>query len=46
VGTQQPREYRLEGRRLHLSTPHGPLPPLLPHGGKPGRQVLVWEKIE
>lgn len=43
LGTEQVREYRLEGRRLHLTTLPGPIPGL---PGKNGRSHLVWEKIE
>jgi hypothetical protein len=41
--TEQVREFKLEGNRLHLSTLHGPLP-VAP--GKRGRMHLVWEKID
>ena len=42
-GTEQVREFRLEGNRLHLSTLAGPL--LVP-AGKTGRHHLVWERLE
>ena len=43
VGTDQVREFKLEGQRLLLSTPPMPLPPPL---NKVGRMHLAWEKIE
>lgn len=47
VGTEQVREYRLEGRRLHLSTLPGPFPPGIAQlAGKTGRSHLVWERLE
>ncbi|MDP3822243.1 MAG: lipocalin-like domain-containing protein [Burkholderiales bacterium] len=42
-GTEQIREFRLEGSRLHLSTLPGPL--LVP-AGKAGRMHLLWERLE
>lgn len=43
VGTEQVREFRVDGNRLHLSTLRGPIGAL---PGKTGRAYLVWEKIE
>jgi len=43
VGTEQVREFKVDGNRLHLSTLRGPIPAL---PGKTGRAYLVWEKIE
>ena len=42
-GTEQVREFRLEGNRLHLSTLPGPL---LAPAGQTGRMHLVWERLE
>lgn len=43
LGTEQVREFKVDGNRLHLSTLRGPIPAL---PGKTGRAYLVWEKIE
>lgn len=43
VGTEQIREFKVEGNRLRLSTLRGPIPAL---PGKTGQAHLIWEKIE
>jgi hypothetical protein len=43
LGTNQVREFKLEGKHLHMSTLPGPLP-WVP--GKPGRMVTLWERVE
>jgi hypothetical protein len=44
VGTEQVREFTVEGRRLMLTSPAMALPP--PAAGKTGTMRLVWEKVE